>query len=79
MTDFIWRIAGKYPAIARTTAISFYWALISLVTYIWNSLVSWDFTDYRAAIWLFLSALSAWVIEWISKRLRDKKKELESM
>lgn len=75
---FLENIAKESPRFARIVAISFYWALFSILTYIWASLENGDWTQRKVAIGAFVTVFSTWVIEGLQKKVRDKKRVLES-
>lgn len=76
MTTRIWNLAKDYPALARTTAIAFYGAVIWLLTYVWNSLMTGELGDYKLALGSFILTFLAGVVEGIKKMIRDAQKEL---
>jgi len=77
-TKRIGKIAKKYPAMARTVEISLYWAIISLLQFFGDALVTGSFTNYQVAIWMFMTAFVAWVISGVQTYFRRKQEALES-
>lgn len=78
MTKRISILSKRYPSIARTTAISFYGMVISIVGYVWNVLTTGDYSNYKIFIGTMLTTFVAWVVEWIQKSIRDSQKALSS-
>ena len=77
MTNWIWKIASKNPYLARVVEISFYWAILSILQYAWDSLISWSFENFKVALGMFLTAFVAWIISWIQTYFRRKKEKIE--
>lgn len=72
MTKWIAKIAKKNRALARIVEFAFYWAILSFLQYIWNALTTWDYTDYKVALWMFISSFVAWVVSGLQTYFRDK-------
>lgn len=71
-TKRIWNIAKKNPYIARMVEISFYGAVLWLLTYAWEGLQTWDFSNWKLAVWMLVSTFCAWIISGIKKVIREK-------
>lgn len=78
MTKWIWVIAKSNPTLARILELSFYWAILSMLQYLWNALTTSDWWSYQVALWMFITSFVAWVVSWLQSYYRAKQSKIEN-
>ncbi len=78
ITKWIGKIADKNKTIARIVEISFYGAILAWLQFVWDALITSDFSNYKVAIGMVITGFVAWVVSGLQQYFRDKKEILES-